>query len=252
MIHALKAFILCALVGISAPAYALDLNNMSDVEKQQFGQQVRAYLLENPDIILEVFDILKTRQQQDEQNRDADLVANNLQEIQNDGFSWVGGNLDGDITLVEFMDYKCSYCRKAHKEIADLVKTDGNIRMVVKEYPILSQDSFDLSRAAIATLQNLGPDAYKKIYDKLIQHNGPVTPEAIGFIAKKLGLDGDTIVAHMDDAAVLEQIKNTRALGDTLDITGTPTFVINDQILRGYVPPDSMRQIVAELRARIQ
>jgi len=252
MIHALKAFLLCTLLSLSAPAYSLDLNNMNDVEKQQFGQQVREYLLQNPDVILEVFDILKQQQQQDAQSRDAQLVANNLQEIQNDGFSWVGGNPDGDITLVEFMDYKCSYCRKAHKEIDDLVKTDGNIRLVLKEYPILGQDSLALSRAAIATLQNLGPDAYKKINNKLIRHNGPVTPEALGFIAKKLGLDSATILAHMDDASVLEQIKNTRALGDTLEITGTPTFVINNQILRGYLPPDSMKQIVADIRTTIQ
>ncbi len=104
------------------------------------------------DSMIEVFSILEQRQQVAETQEDALLMANNIDEIQNDGYSWVGGNPDGDVTMVEFVDYKCGYCRKAHQEVANLVKSDGNIKLVVKEYPILGEDSYNLSRAAIATL----------------------------------------------------------------------------------------------------
>ena len=151
MYKIIKASLTAALLTAGSHVYALDLDAMSPVEKEQFGQQVREYLLQNPEIMIEVFSILDQRQEIAETQGDAVLIANNIDEIQNDGYSWVGGNPDGDITMVEFLDYKCGYCRKAHKDVADLVKTDGNIKLVVKEYPILSEDSYNLSRAARVT-----------------------------------------------------------------------------------------------------
>lgn len=252
MLNSLKNTLIIWVLMLGTPALALDLNAMSAQEKEQFGQQVREYLLQNPDVIMEVFTILEQRQQLTEMEEETLLITANLQEIQNDGYSWVGGNPDGDITLVEFMDYKCAYCRKAHKEVTDLVKTDGNIRLVVKEYPILGEDSFNLSRAAVATLQSLGPDAYKKIYNQFIEHNGPVNDQVIAFIAEKVGLDGQIIVAQMAQPSVTDQIGKTRALGEILNVSGTPTFIFNDQIVRGYIPGDIMKNIIAELRNQTQ
>jgi protein-disulfide isomerase len=252
MYKTIKASLIAALITAGSPVFALDLDAMTPVEKEQFGQQVREYLLENPEIMIEVFSILEQRQQAAETKDDAALIANYIDEIQNDGYSWVGGNPDGDITMVEFMDYKCGYCRKAHKDVADIVKSDGNIKLVIKEYPILGEDSYNLSRAAIATLHSLGPDAYKKMYDQFIEHNGPVTNSAIEFLAKKVGLDGAVIIAQLDQTTVNQQIRKTRQLGETLKITGTPAFIINDQIVRGYIPRDAMKQVIAELRSQTQ
>ncbi len=252
MYNIIKAFLTAALLTAGSHVFALDLDAMTPVEKEQFGQQVREYLLQNPEIMIEVFSILEQRQQVAETQEDALLIANNIDEIQNDGYSWVGGNPDGDVTMVEFVDYKCGYCRKAHKEVANLVKSDGNIKLVVKEYPILGEDSYNLSRAAIATLQALGPDAYKKMYDQFIEHNGPVTNSTIEFLAEKVGLDGAMIIAQLDQTSVDQQIRKTRQLGEALNITGTPAFIFNDQIIRGYIPGDSMKQIIAELRSQTQ
>ncbi len=248
----IKSILTAAILTVSHPDFSLDLDAMTNTERELFGQKVREYLLQNPEVIVEVITVLEQRQQIAEMQQDATIITTYLDEIQNDGYSWVGGNPDGDITLVEFTDYKCGYCRKAHKEVADLVKTDGNIKLVVKEYPILGEDSLNLSRAAIATLQSLGPDAYKKMYDQFIKHNGPVTNEAIEFLANKVDLDGSVIIAQLDQASVDDPIMKTRQLGEVLNITGTPAFIINDQIVRGYIPGDAMKQIIAELRAQTQ
>lgn len=252
MLGPIKTLAIAATLAIGTPALGLDLDAMTDTEKDLFGKQVREYLLENPEVIVEAYRIFQERQQLAELQSDAILVAEHLDEIQNDGFSWVGGNPDGDITLVEFLDYKCGYCRKAHDEVAGLVASDGNIRLIVKEYPILSDDSLNLSRAAVATLQSLGPDAYKKMYNLFIKHEGPVTNEAIAFLAHKADLDGDVILAKMADPSVDKQISKTGELGQKLEVSGTPTFIINDQVIRGYVPAEDMKQIVAELRNQSQ
>ncbi|MEM1005944.1 MAG: thioredoxin domain-containing protein, partial [Pseudomonadota bacterium] len=143
-----------ALLGLSlitGPAQALDLNAMSEDEKAQFGAQVRDYLLENPGVIVEAITLLEQQQAVAEAQADKELVAANAEELFNDGYSWVGGNPDGDITLVEFLDYRCGYCRRAVPEVASLLAEDGNIRLVIKEFPILGDASVQSSRFAVAT-----------------------------------------------------------------------------------------------------
>jgi protein-disulfide isomerase len=239
----------CAL-SLSAPAArALDLNDMSDSEKAAFGDAVRSYLLENPQVILEAVDVLEQQQQQAEAARDDALVSANLQEIQNDGYSWVGGNPEGDVTLVEFMDYRCGYCRKAVPEIEALLAADKNIRFVIKEFPILGEASVLSSRFAIATKLVAGDDAYKSVHDTLIAFQGEPNEVALRRMAEGLSLDADAILAKMNDAEVTEQIQRTRSLAQTLSISGTPTFVLEDEMLRGYLPADQLQIMVEDIRA---
>ncbi len=247
-----KIALVASLMTLSTPATALDLEAISESDQALFGELVRDYLVNNPEVIMEAIQVLQNRQAIEEEQNELALVSANLEEIQNDGFSWVGGNPDGDVTLVEFLDYKCGYCRKAHDEVAELVKADGNIKLVVKEYPILSEESLQSSRAAIATLQALGPDAYKAMYNQLIKHDGPVNDKSVAFLAKKAGLDGKRIVEAMENPSVTEHIARTRQLGEILQVSGTPTFILNDQIVRGYIPQDSMAQMVAQLRSEKQ
>ena len=248
-LNPMKAALIAGLMTFNSPAIALDLETINESDQALFGELVRDYLVNNPEVIMEAIQILQERQAAAEEQNETAIIAAKIEEIQNDGFSWVGGNPEGDVTLVEFLDYKCGYCRKAHDEVAELVKSDGNIRLIVKEYPILSEESVQSSRAAIATLQALGSDAYKVMYNLLIKHDGPVNDQTIAFLAKKAGLDGVKILAQMKEASVSEHLARTRQLGEALQVSGTPTFILNGQIIRGYVPQDAMKQIVAELRA---
>ncbi|MEX0329113.1 MAG: DsbA family protein [Ruegeria sp.] len=241
-----------ALLGLSlitGPAQALDLNALSDAEKAEFGAQVREYLLENPEVIIEAINILEERNAAAEAEADKQLVADNLEELINDGYSWVGGNPDGDITLVEFMDYRCGYCRRAVPEVASLLESDGNIRLVIKELPILGDASVQSSRFAVATKQVAGDDAYKQVHDALLEFSGEPNEVTLRRISDGLGLDSDAIIAAMDTDAVIEEINKTRALARKLNISGTPSFVLGTEMLRGFLPADQMQQIANGVRA---
>lgn len=246
------ALFLCA--ALAAPALAQTQSDaraptaMTETERQDLRAEVRAYLLENPEVLMEAIAILEDRQAAAEEANDAALVEANRAAIFEDPASWSGGNPQGDITVVEFMDYRCGYCRKAFEEVEALVKSDGNIRFVVKEFPILGEASDISSRFAIATLQLAGPDAYKRAHDALVTLRGDVTPEALDRLAGDLGLDAAAIRARMIAPEVTEVIAQNRALAEALKINGTPTFVIDGVMLRGYVPLDGMRQIVDEAR----
>ena len=240
---------LMTLALFAAPANALDVNHMSDAERTQFRAEVRAYLLENPEVILEAVKVLEDRQAAAESQVDLALVSANAAELFDDGFSYVGGNPDGDITLVEFLDYRCAYCRRAMPEVAGLLASDGNIRMIIKEFPILGEQSVLASRFAVATKNLEGPEAYKQMHDALMSFQGEMTLVSLSRIGDGLGFDTQAILAEMDSEATLSEIARTRALAVKLKISGTPTFVLQDEMLRGFVPGEQMAQIVAEKRS---
>jgi protein-disulfide isomerase len=222
---------------------------MSVEDRAALRAEVRAYLLENPEVIAEALNELQARQDAADAAQDLALVADNREAIVNDGASWVGGNPNGDITVVEFMDYRCGYCRKAHEEVNELVNSDGNIRYIIKEFPILGEESLLSSQFAVAVLQLHGPDIYKAAHNALITFRADITPETLGLLASDLGLDPAPILARMNGPEVAAVINTNHQLGATMQINGTPTFVLGGALLRGYLPLDGMRQMVSEARA---
>jgi protein-disulfide isomerase len=234
---------------IGALALPAAAQEMTDAEREAFGAEVRAYLLEHPEVLMEAMDVLEGRQQAAQAEADAALVSSLLPQIQEDGVSWVGGNLEGDVTVVEFMDYRCGYCRRAFQEVEDLVSSDGNIRFVLKEFPILGEQSDLASRFAIAVHQLHGDDAYKAAHDGLMLLEADVEEGSLSRLAEGLGLEAQPILDKMQAPEVSEVIAANHALAQQLGINGTPTFVMGDSLVRGYVPLDSMRALLEQERA---
>ena len=246
----IRASLLAASLACTAlPAAAFDMEAMTDAEREAFRGEIRAYLLENPEVLMEAIGVLEERQAAAQAEGDVALVQAHSEALFEDGFSYVGGNPEGDITMVEFMDYRCGYCRKAFPEVESLVEADGNIRLVVKEFPILGEQSEISSRFAIATLQQVGDEAYKAVHDALITLRGEVNEAAMQRIAEEAGFDPAPVIAAMGSSEVDAVIAENRALAQSMQITGTPTFVLEDQMLRGYVPLQAMTGLVEEARA---
>ncbi|PQO24494.1 disulfide bond formation protein DsbA [Rhodobacteraceae bacterium WD3A24] len=246
MIRTLLGLALSAVLAL--PVAAFDVENMTNAERQAFRAEIRDYLLDNPEVILEAVQVLEERQQSAQAEGDMNMVQANGREIFNDGHSWVGGDPEGDITLVEFSDYRCSFCRRAHPEVMDMIADDGDIRYIVKEFPILGEQSERASRYAISVLQLEGDAAYARAHDTLMTYRGEITRRALASISEDLGVDHDAITARMDAPEVTEVIEQNRALATQLQINGTPTFVLEDQMLRGYLPRGQMEQMIAQMR----
>lgn len=239
-----------ALVPLAAPPVSAGgLGEMTPEERAAFRDEVKAYLLDNPEVLTEAMDVLQKRQAEAAAKADAQALTTYGDAIYKDANAWVGGNPDGDVTLVEFMDYRCTYCRKAYDEVADLVKGDGKIRFVVKEFPILGPDSLVSSQFAIAVRMLHGDAAYAQVHDALMTLRGSPDVETLTRLAESLSLDPKPILAKMATPEVAAVIAANHDLAQKLNITGTPTFVIGDQMLRGYVPEEGMKQIVAEARS---
>ncbi|MDD8024129.1 MAG: DsbA family protein [Paracoccaceae bacterium] len=229
---------------LAVPASALDLSAMNDAEKAAFGEAVKAYLMENPQVLVEAIGVLEERQQAAEAQNDQVLVQTNAKDIFEDGYSWIGGNPEGDVTMVEFMDYRCTYCRKAYDEVEKLLEKDGNIRFVVKEFPILGQESELSSRFAVAVLQLAGPEVYEKAHNQLIAFRGAITLDSLSRLATDLGQDPEPILKRMNEEEVTAVLRSNHQLAERMKISGTPAFVIGGELLRGYAPADAMAEII--------
>ena len=213
-----------------------------------FGAQVRAYLLENPEVIFEAVAVFEQRSAAQQAEMGRALLEANAEALFEDGFSWVGGNPEGDITLVEFVDYRCGFCQRALDEVLAVLEADDGIRLVMKEFPILGPESEMASRFAISMLRLGGDDTYESVHHALLRHDGPITPDFLDALAGEHGLDFEAVVAEMESEDVTRVIAENRALAQRLQISGTPTFVMETEMIRGFVEADDLLELAISLR----
>ena len=152
------------------------------------------------------------------------------------------------MTVVEFSDYRCGYCKKAHPEIQALVESDPNVRLVVKEFPILGPDSVAAARMALAALQ-LDPDRFGALNDALMSFEGGLTEATAYQIAAHAGYDIPALKEAAASDAVSQAVAANYALARDLGLEGTPAFIIGNQIVRGYIPLEQMQAAVEQTRA---
>jgi protein-disulfide isomerase len=247
--HRMKAILTAAaLAATTLPALAFDPAAMNEAEKAAFGEAVREYLMQNPNVLVEAINVLEERRVADESKNDKLLVETNKDAVFADGHSWIGGNPEGDITMVEFIDYRCGVCKKVNPEVEKLISADGNIRWIIKEFPILTQESELAARFAVAVLQLSGPDAYKKAHDVLMESRGPVNLESLGKLAEELKVDRTAVLNRMNTEEVSAVLRKNHQLAEQMKIMGTPTFIIEGEMLRG-VPAEGLQGTIDRARA---
>ena len=231
------------------PGAAFDIEAMSDEDRAIFRSEIRAFLLENPEVLMEAIGVLEDRQAAEAANMDVALLDLNREAIFNDGHSFVGGNPDGDVVMVEFLDYRCGFCKRAFPAVEELLATDGNVKLIVKEFPILGEQSVLASQYALATKIVAGDEAYKKVHDTLMMHQGGINEGFLARTSRTMGMDHAAVTEAMAGEDVAAIINANRALAQTLQIQGTPSFIMGENFVRGFVELDQMRAIVEGIRA---
>jgi protein-disulfide isomerase len=216
-------------------------------QTQAIQDIVRQLLRDNPEILVEAIQALRSKQEAAEKNRVLNALKDRRGDLERDANSPVAGNPNGDVTVVEFFDYRCGYCKRVHPAIADLLKTDKKIRLVYKEFPILGPESLVASRAAIAAFK-INPAKYAAYHDALMMARGNLTPDKVLAIAAEVGLDAKAVAKRMDEPDIAKIIAANAMLAEDLGISGTPAFVIGNQLVPGAVDLDTLKKLVAEAR----
>lgn len=245
-ITTLGGILIVAIVAL-AGIYVYQARPAQQVSDDKFGEQVRAYLLENPQVIREAIEVLTAQEQKAEEDASRQALASSITELEQDGYSAVMGNPDGDVTIVEFFDYRCGYCKRAFPDLMKTVKDDGNIRVVMKEFPILGDQSV-LAAKAVMAAQNQGK--YDEFHALLMNSKGSYTVESLKKQAVKIGLDPSQLEQDMKSNTITHNIQRTYALARALGISGTPAFVIGGTLVPGAIPASRMAAMVAEAREK--
>lgn len=244
----LISLVLLASVGAALALAVLSLPSREDVAGQMsFDQKVRNYLISNPEIFAQAAQILQKRSLRRRGAQRMRSLADLKRVIRSPRGLPVLGNPKGDVTVVEFFDYRCPYCKRSLDVLRRLVKDDPNLRLVFKEFPILGPQSVYASRMAIASRAQ---GKYLELHHALMSHRGQFDPISLIEIARGLGLDIDRLGADMQKPWVGAMIKEVRSLADRLAITGTPALVIGDELVPGYTDLVTLKTLVLEARRK--
>ena len=225
LIH--KAALLALLVS-PMPALAQD-----SIYDEDFAAKARAWLLDNPEIMLEVVQLLERNEAQQASVADKERIAANIDALFNDGRDGIIGG--GSIVAVEFFDYQCGYCKRQAASVKAFAQSSPNHKVILKEFPILGPVSEVAARAALAAKMLNGSDAYLRVHNGLLDHQGRLDDGVIDGILSSAGLNPADVRVMMQDPAITGQINDTRALAARLGINGTPGFVFKDSIARGLL-----------------
>ena len=244
LISAVSLSLACLLALSVQGASAAEFNSS---QQKAIEKIVHDYLVKNPEVLIEAMNELDAKQAAADQKKQGDAIAKYHKQIFEDPTSYVAGNPKGDVTIVEFFDYHCGYCKKVFPEVQKLLKSDGNIRYVYKELPILSPESVFAARAALAGWKT-DPAKYEALRNSLMSTHGALPKERVFRLAKEAGYDTDALRKTVDSPEIQAKIKDNFNLAQTLNIRGTPAFIIGDTLVPGAVDIDTLRQLVAQAR----
>lgn len=229
--------------GATAAPTQVASTDFSGEQRSAIEQIVRGYLLENPEILIEMQTVFEARQAQAQEAQMAQVLASQGANIFRATGAPVGGNPDGDVTVVEFFDYNCGFCRRALTGVTDLINQDDNVKVVFKELPIFGEDSEAAARAALAAKKQ---GKYWEMHRDLLEKPGRANGAKGRTIAEDLGLDMAQFDADLEADDVVGEIARVRELANAMGIRGTPHFLIDDQVIPG-APED----LVDQLKTRI-
>lgn len=237
--------LLIALSGALLLGHAAFAAELTPQRQKEIETLIREYLIKNPEVIKEALEELERRQAAEAQNKTRQMIGEMAKEIYRAEEDLVLGNPAGEVTVVEFFDYNCSYCKRAIPEVAKLIESDKDVKVVIKEFPILGPGSIFAAKAALASRSQ---EKYVEFHHALTAIEGVKDETSVMQAAQAIGLNVEKLKADMETEAVSDVIRRNFRLAEALSINGTPSFIIGDSLEPGYVPFDVLAQHVLTVR----
>ena len=215
------------------------------LQKNDIRNTVREYLLSNPQVIVEAIEALQAQQQHSQQQQNQGAIAANMDQLVNARRDPFIGNPDASVTVVEFFDYQCPYCKRMAQDLAKIAAEDPDVKIIFKEFPVFGRESTLATRAALASAKQ---GKYADFHLAIMGLRGAPSENAIFRIASRLGMDLDRLRRDMQSPSIETQIQTNLRLARQVGVRGTPAFIVGDQLVPGAMSPDQMRQLIAEKR----
>jgi protein-disulfide isomerase len=216
-------------------------------DKAALGNSIRDYLMANPEVLVEAMQELERKQDSQRDTVAQKAIQENRAKLMSDPESPIVGNPNGDVTIVEFSDYQCPYCKRAHSAVKAVLAADSKVKLVFKDLPILGEPS---RIAALAALAARAQNKHLALHDALMESNGKLDRNRIMEIAGSVGLDVARLQKDMDDPKLKDIIERNMALASALGVRGTPAFVIGNQFVPGAVDADTLKRMISDARTK--
>src|SRR6201991_1266423 len=223
--------------------------SFSDAQKSDIEAIIKNYLVSHPEVLEEAMTELSKRQAAEDDKKHEASVAENADAIYNSPHGVVLGNKNGDVTFVEFFDYNCGYCKRAMGDMLDLLKNDSKLKVVLKEFPVLSPGSVEAAQVAVAVrMQDPSGKKYLDFHQKLLGGRGPADKARAMAAAKDAGLDTAKIEKDMQSPEVKATIEENFKMAEEMGLNGTPSYVIGKQIVVGAVGLEGLKEKIGIAR----
>ena len=234
-------------LGVTAPARA---QSFSDAQRSEVERIMREYLMRHPEILQEAISELEKRQQAADAEKGKAAVKDNKDALFSSTRQVTVGNPQGDVTLVEFFDYNCGYCKRALSDLMNLMKADPKLKVVLKEFPVLGPSSVEAARVAVAVrMQDRSGKKYLDFHQKLLTGRGQADKARALAAAKEAGLDMARLEKDMASDEVTATLQESGQLADKLGLNGTPSYVVGPDVVVGAVGLDALKEMVESARA---
>ena len=219
---------------------------LNEVQKKEVQDMVRQVLADDPKLVMDALQAFQQKSRVEAAENTKKAIQSAANEIYNNPASPIMGNPNGDITVVEFFDYNCGYCKAVFHPVRDAVLQDGNIKFVFKDYPILGESSVLAAKAALAASRQ---GKYVEFHTALMDFRGNKDDAAMADIAGKLGLNVGQFKSDINNPEIQQQLAADIALGQKLGVNGTPAFIVGDKFYPGALDADSFKKLVQDFRA---
>jgi protein-disulfide isomerase len=206
---------------------------------------VRDYLLKHPEVLMEALQAAEDKMKEEQEGRAKAALTTRAKDLFEDPAAPVGGNPKGDVTVVEFFDYRCPYCKQAHAAVSELLGADKQVRFIYKEFPVLGKDSVFAGRAALAAARQ---GKYEAFHNALMGGKGQISEDSVLKTAGSVGLDVEKLKKDMDSPEIADALKRTYELAQSLEVRGTPAFVVGGKMVPGAIDGATLKKLVAEAR----
>jgi len=229
------------------PALAETATSFSADQRGDIETIVREYLMAHPEVIRDAINELQRKEDEAAKVAQSQAIEDLADRIFASDKQVVIGNPDGAVTLVEFFDYNCTYCRRAQADMVKLIKDDPSLRVVLKEFPVLGSGSVEAARVSIA-VRMIAPEKFNEFHDALLAEPGKIDGARALAVAEDLGIDANALNASLDSDEVKDTIAESYELADKLNLTGTPSYVTHNDVVIGAVGYDALKAKIAEAR----
>lgn len=240
LVRVLSACAVCLALG-AAPLAAQGLDR-GEIEKI-----VRDYILENPEIIGEALTELDKREKAAEEAARVQALTDSADILFNSTRQVILGNPQGTVTLVEFFDYNCGYCKRAYGDMVKLIDEDPDLKIVLKEFPVLGQGSVEAAQVAVA-VNSVAPEKYAEFHEKLLLSRGQANKASALKAATETGISEDDLLAAMATDEAGETFEEVYSLANRLGLTGTPSYVVGNEVVMGAVGYQQLRSKLQALK----